>query len=87
MVYMEKSGLIRQLHTAGNGMAVIEKTEKVYLGNTNFIYALSDGTPNKKTAVIIPHIRLFPDRIFSRPEFFVLLPRTRANFNKFEWII
>lgn len=46
MVYMEKSGLIRQLHTAGNGMAVIEKTEKVYLGNTNFIYALSDGAPN-----------------------------------------
>ena len=46
MVYMEKSGLIRLLNTAGNGMKAIEKTEKVYLGNTNFIYALSDGTPN-----------------------------------------
>ena len=46
MVYMEKSGLIRLLNTAGNGMKAMEKTEKVYFGNTNFIYALSDGTPN-----------------------------------------
>lgn len=46
MVYLEKSGLIRQLGVAGSGMRVMEKPEKIYLGNTNFIYALADGTPN-----------------------------------------
>ena len=46
MVYLEKSGLTRLLGTAGSGMNVVEKTEKIYLGNTNFIYALADGTPN-----------------------------------------
>lgn len=46
MVYMEKSGLTRQLNAAPDGMALVEKTEKVYLGNTNFIHALSDGNPD-----------------------------------------
>lgn len=43
MVYMEKSGLTRQLNVAEKGMSLVEKTEKVYLGNPNFIYALADG--------------------------------------------
>ena len=44
MVYMEKSGLTRHLNIAEKGMSLVEKTEKVYLGNTNFIYALADGS-------------------------------------------
>ena len=31
---------------SGGGMSLLEKPEKVYLGNTNFIYALSDGMQN-----------------------------------------
>lgn len=46
MVYMERSGLTRQLNAAPDGMALVKKTEKVYLGNTNFIHALSDGNPD-----------------------------------------
>lgn len=46
MIYMEKSGLTRQLGTADKGISVVEKVEKVYLGNTNFIYALADGKPD-----------------------------------------
>ena len=46
MVYIEKSGLTRQLNMSGGGMSLLEKPEKVYLGNTNFIYALSDGMQN-----------------------------------------
>ena len=46
MVYIEKSGLTRQLNMSGGGMSIFEKPEKVYLGNTNFIYALSDGMQN-----------------------------------------
>ena len=46
MVYLEKAGLTRQLNISGGGMSVVEKVEKIYLANTNFIYALSDGHPD-----------------------------------------
>lgn len=45
MVYLAKSGLVRLLNMSAGGMSLVEKVEKVYLGNTNFIHALSDGTP------------------------------------------
>ncbi len=45
MTYIEKARLVRLLRTPSEGMAQMEKVEKVYLGNTNFIYALSDGSP------------------------------------------
>ncbi len=45
MVYMEKSKLVRLLNMSAGGMSLVEKVEKVYLGNTNLIYALSDGSP------------------------------------------
>ncbi len=45
MTYLEKSGLLRLLNVSSGGMSLVEKVEKVYLGNTNFIYALSDGSP------------------------------------------
>ncbi|MDO4756791.1 MAG: AAA family ATPase [Parabacteroides sp.] len=45
MVYMEKSTLIRQLNFAPDGMDLLQKVDKIYLGNTCFIYALADEHP------------------------------------------
>ena len=45
MVYMEKSALIRQLNFAPDGMDLVQKVDKIYLGNTCFIYALADENP------------------------------------------
>lgn len=45
MVYMEKSTLIRQLNFAPNGMDLVQKVDKIYLGNPCFIYALADDSP------------------------------------------
>lgn len=41
MIYMEKAGLLSRLMTGEAGMAAMEKVEKVYLNNTNLIYALA----------------------------------------------
>ena len=49
LAYIEKAGLIAQLRDAGGGFAKLGKTEKVYLDNTNILYALSDGEPDKGT--------------------------------------
>ncbi len=45
MVYMEKSKLIQQLETKPEGMGAVERIDKIYLGNTCFIYALADDKP------------------------------------------
>ena len=45
MVYMEKSTLIRQLNFPPDGMDLVQKVDKIYLGNTCFIYALADENP------------------------------------------
>ena len=45
MVYIEKSTLIRQLNFAPDGMDLVQKVDKIYLGNTCFIYALADENP------------------------------------------
>lgn len=41
LLYMEKAGLIGQLRDATGGMRGLGKTEKVYLDNTNLMYALA----------------------------------------------
>ena len=41
MVFMDKAGLIRRLILNDGGMEILEKVDKVYLANTNLIYALS----------------------------------------------
>ncbi|MEE3448012.1 MAG: AAA family ATPase [Bacteroidales bacterium] len=46
IVYMEKAGLFRQLRTAGNGMSLIERPEKLFLANTTLIHALGEDKPN-----------------------------------------
>ena len=49
MTYMEKSGLVRQLHTADTGMKILEKVDKVYLANTSLMYALAENAPETGT--------------------------------------
>lgn len=44
LMYMERAGMIAQLHDAVGGIRGLGKTEKVYLDNTNLIYALA---PNR----------------------------------------
>lgn len=41
LIYLEKSGLTRMLFAEGEGNTYLEKAEKIYLSNTNFIHALS----------------------------------------------
>ncbi len=40
--YLEESNLIQTLTTSGAGMKQMEKPEKIYLGNTNFAFAIQD---------------------------------------------
>lgn len=46
LLYMEKAGMIGQLRDETGGMRGLGKTEKVYLDNTNIIYALSVENAN-----------------------------------------
>ena len=41
LMYMERAGMIAQLRDAVGGLRGLGKTEKLYLDNTNLIYALS----------------------------------------------
>lgn len=43
--YMERAGLIRMLNTQGKSLRALGKADKLYLDNTNLIYALS-AQPN-----------------------------------------
>ncbi len=45
LFYMEKAGLIRQLRIADQGMKLLEKTDKIYLANTNLIFSQADDKP------------------------------------------
>lgn len=46
LLYMEKAGMIGQLRDETGGMRGLGKTEKVYLDNTNIIYAMSGEQAN-----------------------------------------
>ncbi|MCD7970054.1 MAG: AAA family ATPase [Alistipes sp.] len=46
MVYLEKAGVVMQLRNRPSGLMELAKVEKVYLGNTNLIYALSEDRPD-----------------------------------------
>lgn len=41
LMYMERAGMIAQLHEATGGIRRLGKTEKLYLDNTNLIYVLA----------------------------------------------
>ncbi|MDR1740148.1 MAG: AAA family ATPase [Bacteroidales bacterium] len=44
--YIEKVGLISQLREEGKGLNVLGKIEKIYLDNTNLIFAVSNDNPD-----------------------------------------
>ncbi|MCF0187626.1 MAG: ATP-binding protein, partial [Bacteroidaceae bacterium] len=46
LLYMEKAGMISQLRDQTGGMRGLGKTEKVYLDNTNLIYAMAAENAN-----------------------------------------
>ena len=43
LFYLEKSGMIQSLIAPDKGLNLLTKTEKIYLDNTNLMYALSGG--------------------------------------------
>ena len=49
LVLMEKAGLISILRACSHGLGKLGKTEKVYLDNSNLLYALNSGAVNKGT--------------------------------------
>lgn len=48
--FLQKAGLIKMLLPPGNGMSLMNKPEKIYLDNTNLIYALALSTINEGNA-------------------------------------
>lgn len=46
MVYLEKAGLVILLRNPPTGLGELGRVEKIYLGNTNLIYAISDDRPD-----------------------------------------
>lgn len=50
LAYMEKAGMIAQLKTSAKGIGGLGKVEKVYLDNTNLLYALGGSSVDVGTA-------------------------------------
>lgn len=46
LFYMEKSGMIQSLQSPASGMTRLAKVEKIYLDNTNLMYALTGMQPD-----------------------------------------
>lgn len=46
LFYLEKSGLIQNLSASDHGLNLLAKVEKVYLDNTNLMFALCGGLPD-----------------------------------------
>lgn len=47
LMYIEEAGLIAQLRDDTKGIRGLGKVDKIYLDNTNLIFALADDVPNK----------------------------------------
>lgn len=47
LFYLEKSGLIQNLSAADRGLNLLAKVEKIYLDNTNLMYALCSGQADR----------------------------------------
>ena len=45
--FLEQARLIRQLYYTGISIVTLQKSEKIYLDNTNLAYAISDVQPNE----------------------------------------
>jgi len=45
LYYMEKAGILTQLRDNTKGIRLMGKVEKIYLANTNLVYAIAEGVP------------------------------------------
>lgn len=65
LLYMERAGMIAQLRDAAGGIRGLGKTEKLYLDNTNLIYALSPAgradTGNVRETFFMNQLRVVGD--------------------------
>lgn len=69
LVYMEKAGMITQLRDTTGGIRGMGKVEKLYLDNTNLIYALSPNHAdigNIRETFFINQMRVRNDVVLSR---------------------
>ena len=69
LLFMEKAGMIGQLRNETGGMRGLGKVEKVYLDNTNLIYALSPADANignVRETFFYNQVRLMHDVVASR---------------------
>jgi len=47
LYFLEKARLINLLYPSGNSIATLQKPEKIYLNNTNLMFAMAMGSPEK----------------------------------------
>lgn len=45
--FLEEARLVHLLYPGGTGIAILQKPEKIYLDNTNLVYALSGNRPDR----------------------------------------
>lgn len=79
MYYMEKAGLIGQLHDDTGGIRVLGKVEKVYVDNPSLCYLLADGKPevgNLRETFFYNQLRLVSDITASKISDFEIDGRT-----------
>jgi predicted AAA+ superfamily ATPase len=49
LYFLHEAKLVELLHQAGSSMATLQKPEKIYMENTNLLFALSESPPSKGT--------------------------------------
>lgn len=49
LYYLERAGIIAQLRNGTGGIRLLGKIEKIYLDNTNLVYALLKTNPIQET--------------------------------------
>lgn len=73
--YLEKAGVVGQLRDQTKGIRALGKVEKIYLGNTNLIYLLSEGTPdigNIRESLFFSQMSVMNDVISSKVSDFTI---------------
>ncbi len=49
LYFLEEARLIRLLHPSGKSIATLQKPEKIFLNNSNLLYAIAETSPSKGT--------------------------------------
>ncbi len=79
LIYMEKAGMIAQLRDATGGIRGLGKTEKLYLDNTNLIYALAPDAAeigNIRETFFMNQMRVMNDVVSSPASYFEIDGKT-----------